>query len=480
MRQIQGLIVDEEAQLRYALKIIDDNGSGLCFSVRGKVLTGVLTDGDVRRHLLAGGGLDIPVKCVTKKTFVALPISTDDRIVRKALSDRVRMIPLVNDSGEIIDIADFRRTHNIPVLEPDLSGNELMYVTECISSNWISSQGSYVTRFESLFSKMHNDRVAVAVSNGTTALHLALEALGVGPGDEVIVPDVTFAASINAILYCRAVPVICEIDEKSWCIDVDEAEKLISSKTKAIMPVHLYGQVCDFARLTALCRNYNLLMIEDCAEALGSTWNNAPVGVFGDAATFSFFGNKTISTGEGGMVLYRHEDVAARARVLRDHGMTPGNRYWHEVVGYNYRLTNIQSAIGVAQLERFDQILARKISIFERYNSALKDVKGISQLPFVRPNGTHSNWLYTVLLDRTINRDSVIRKLKELGVETRPVFYQLSSLPPYRKFSASKSLMASHLVSSQGLSLPTSSTLTLDELQYVVRSLAGVLGDFAV
>ena len=275
----------------------------------------------------------------------------------------------------------------------------------------------------------------MAVSNGTVALHLALVALGVGPGDEVIVPNLTFAASANAVIHAGASPVFCEIDPCTWCIDPNEVKRLVGPKTKAIMPVHLYGQPCDMDALQEICAENNLLMIEDAAEALGSEWKKHRVGTFGDAATFSFFGNKTISTGEGGMILFKDSHVASKAQILRDHGMSIERRYWHEIIGYNYRLTNMQAALGVAQMERLPQILKAKIRISEYYSNRLKTVEGISLLPSLNQDIVHSNWLYGIVLDDCLNRDLISCSLLEQGIETRPFFYPLSEMPPYEKFS---------------------------------------------
>jgi perosamine synthetase len=377
---------------------------------------------------------------------------------------------LVDDKGCLVDVADPQGNFRISVLEPSMQGNELNYVSECIRTNWISSQGRFVNKFEKVFEEFHAGTHALAVSNGTVALHLALIALGIGPDDEVIVPNLTFAASINAVIHAGAHPVLCEVDQDTWCIDPREAEKLVSPKTKAIMPVHLYGHPCDMDSLKVICDKHNLLMIEDSAEALGSEWMEQKVGTFGDASTFSFFGNKTISTGEGGMILFRNLDVAKKARVLRDHGMSKSRRYWHDSVGYNYRLTNIQAAIGVAQMEKFSQIVQKKIRISEFYNSSLEGTEGIVKMPSKPKDSLHSNWLFGILLDARINIVNLSSELLALGIETRPFFFPLNSMPPYIDYKKSESLSNSIWLSEHGLSLPTSVDLTDGELQFITRS----------
>ena len=365
-------LVSPDNTLRECMEVIDVHAKKISFVLENGILVGVVTDGDLRRALLNKSILDDSVRSVMNTNFISFPIGTDSKIIREKFSKRISHIPLVDDKGSLVDVADPNGNFRISVLKPSLKGNELNYVTECIESSWISSQGKYVTKFEKAFEEAHPGTHAIAVSNGTVALHLGLIALGVKPEDEVIVPNLTFAASANAVINAGAKPVFCEIDRKTWCIQPDELRRLVSPKTKAIMPVHLYGQPCDMDSLKEICAEFDLLMIEDSAEALGSEWKGQKVGTFGDASTFSFFGNKTISTGEGGMILFSDPKVAEKARILRDHGMSKNKRYWHDVVGYNYRLTNIQAAIGVAQMEKFQEILSKKLRIAAFYESALE------------------------------------------------------------------------------------------------------------
>ena len=464
-------IVHPNYTLKECMMVIDSHAKNISFVLENGILVGVVTDGDIRRALLNNSSLEDAVDSVMNKQFVSFPVKTDSKTVRERFSKRIRHIPLLDDEGSLVDVADPRGNFRISVLEPSLKGNELDYVTECIESNWISSQGKFVTQFEKVFEEFHSGTHALAVSNGTVALHLALVALGVGPGDEVIVPNLTFAASANAVIHAGASPVFCEIDSSTWCIDPNEVKRLVGPKTKAIMPVHLYGQPCDMDALKEICAENNLLMIEDAAEALGSEWKERRVGTFGDAATFSFFGNKTISTGEGGMIIFKDPLNAEKARVLRDHGMSKQKRYWHENVGYNYRLTNLQAAIGVAQMEKAQKIIDKKLAIFRIYNSLLKQVAGIRQLPS-QTNGTlHSNWLYGIILDPMINRNDLCEELLAQGIETRPFFYGLHRMPPYEHFKRSRSLKFSENISRNGLSLPTSVNLTNENLVTITNSL---------
>ena len=467
-------IVEPNQSIKECMVIIDKFAKGISYIADKEILEGICTDGDIRRALLDGASLEDPISSIMNKDFVSFNINTESKVIRERFSNRIRHIPLIDDAGVLLDIADPQGNYRISVLEPLMQGNELKYVTECIETNWISSQGRFVNQFEMIFEDFHNGTNALAVSNGTVALHLALISLGVGSGDEVIVPDITFAACANAVIYTGASPVFCEIDPDTWCIDTNEAKKLITASTKAIMAVHLYGQPCNMDSIKLLCDESNLLMVEDCAEALGSEWKGKKVGTFGDAATFSFFGNKTISTGEGGMILFKNSKIADRARTFRDHGMSKAKRYWHDIIGYNYRLTNIQAAIGVAQMEKFNDILEKKLKICSFYDSFLNGVNGIKKLPSNPIGSIHSNWLYGVVLDEKIDREKVGLELQTLGIETRPFFYSLSEMPPYRKFAKVHNKIAKK-VSENGLSLPSSVSLSIDQLNSTLECLISAI-----
>lgn len=467
--------ISKSKSIRESLEVIDFYAKSICYILESKKLVGIATDGDIRRALIAGASLDDPIGDIMNKNFISFHVGTDSKIIRERFSNRIRHIPIVDENGHFVDVADPLGNFRISVLEPFMHGNELKYVTECIETNWISSQGKFVNQFEKIFEDYHNETHALAVSNGTVALHLALVSLGVGPGDEVIIPDLTFAASANAVIHTGATPVFCEIDPVSWCIDPTEIKQLIGPRTKAIMPVHLYGQPCEMNTIQSLCNEEGLLLIEDCAEALGSEWKGQKVGTFGDASTFSFFGNKTISTGEGGMVLFKDSKIANEARIMRDHGMSPQKRYWHDVIGFNYRLTNLQSAIGVAQMEKFTDILEKKLSIYHVYKSSLNGVLGIEKMPEDIPDSLHSNWLFGLILNDCLDRDDIMRELLNYGVETRPFFYSLHEMPPFESFKCSSELKWSKSISSKGLSLPTSTTLNTEDLNSIIGSLIQIL-----
>lgn len=471
MSQLNKFLVEIDSTIKEALILINKNSLGVCFVTSEKKLVGVLTDGDIRRALINNVNLSDSVENAMNKNYIAMDIESSSKEVRKKISNRIRVIPLINSKGEIVDVSNINKTHSIPLMEPILSKKESEYVNDCLDTGWISSKGKYVDRFEQKFEHLHPGMHAVAVSNGTVALQLAMLTMGISDGDEVIVPNITFAASVNAIIHCGASPILCEVDPISWCIDPHEIQKLISPKTKAIMPVHLYGQVCNMDQITNLSKEFNLFIIEDCAEALGSEWKKQNVGTFGDAATFSFFGNKTITTGEGGMVLFRTKEMSAHAKILRDHGMNPDKRYWHDLIGYNFRLTNVQAAIGVAQLEKLKDIVHKKIHIGKSYTKLLRNHELIEQVPENYVAVKNSYWIFSFLLKHKINRDEIIKKLLEFGVETRPVFYPLHEMPPYQNLKKSKSLKNSINISRYGLSLPSATSLTDVNIKYIVYCL---------
>ncbi|MFN6036854.1 MAG: aminotransferase class I/II-fold pyridoxal phosphate-dependent enzyme [Bacteroidota bacterium] len=474
---IQEMLVKAQDSIKTGLKVIDQNAQGTCFVVSDeKKLVGVVTDGDIRRALISGKNLESPISEIMEKDFTSLPIETPIDIIQSKISEKIRHIPLVDGNNVPVDYACYSRAHRIPVMTPLLNGNELAYVTECIKTGWISSQGSFVKKFEKNFGEYTGCQNALAVSNGTVAIHLALEALGVGPGDEIIVPDITFAASINAVIYCGATPVLADVDPETWTLSATEIESLITPKTKGIMPVHLYGHPCDMDPIMELAKKHHLLVIEDCAEALGTLYKGKHVGTFGDAGTFSFFGNKTITTGEGGMVIFRDEKILNHATVLRDHGMSKTKRYWHEFIGFNYRLTNLQAAIGVAQMERLDDFVNAKRNIASVYDSGLKKLDGIT-IPPNKDWAYNGYWLYTFLVDENfgVSRDELIDKMMKNGVETRPLFFPLHVMPPYQIYIRSgQKFPVSERLSKYGISLPSSVNIEASEQAKILDFIHGI------
>ncbi len=358
----------------------------------------------------------------------------------------------------------------IPVYRPDLSGNERRYVLECLDTTWISSLGGFIERFEAAVRAATGAEHAIGLCNGTVALHLALHCLGVGPGDEVIVPTFTYIASVNTIAQTGATPVFADCREGDWLLDPADAAARVSPRTKAILPVHLYGAACDMRALGALAQRRGLGVVEDCAEAFGTTLDGRHVGTFGDVGTFSFFGNKTITTGEGGMVISQDGALAERMRIVRGQGQSPTRRYWHEVLGFNYRMTNIVAAIGLAQIERLDAVLARKRAVAARYQALLRGLPVAFQRPMEGVESSH--WLVTVLLPPGADRDAVQRDMAARGVDTRPVFFCAHEMPMYAK---GERFPVAEDIAARGLSLPSYPTLEDADLDRVADALGAAL-----
>jgi len=348
-----------------------------------------------------------------------------------------------------------------------------------MSTTWISSAGRFIGEFETAFARFCDVRHAVATNNGTTALHLALVALGVGPGDEVIVPSLTYVATANVVRYCGATPVFVDNDVATFNLDPVDVAAKISARTKGIIPVHLYGHSADLDPILDLAKLHNLFVLEDAAEAVGARYKGRIIGGHSTCAAFSFFGNKIITTGEGGMVTTNNDAIAERLRLFRGQGMDPERRYWFPVVGYNYRMTNIEAAIGLAQLECADQHLARRKILAKDYDRLLSPLANRIQLPSVKPWADHVYWMYTILLRENVpkQRDDVMRDLDQFGIETRPVFYPMHILPPYRDVARGP-FPGADFCSSRGINLPTHEMLTPHDLDRIVFALEASLSSF--
>jgi perosamine synthetase len=352
--------------------------------------------------------------------------------------------------------------YKIPVYKPFLNGNEKEYVNKCLDEKWISSRGQFIEKFEISFSKYINVKYSTSVSNGTVALHLALKALDIGFGDEVIAPTFTYVASINAIQIAGAKPVFVDCLEDSWNIDYKQITSKINHRTKAIMVVHMYGLSCNMDEILKICKKYNLYLIEDAAEAFGSFYKSKHVGTFGDISTFSFFGNKTITTGEGGMISTNNINIINRCKYLKSQAVSIDKEYWHDEIGYNYRMTNICAAIGTAQLESRDVILQKKNLIATWYKKKLKGLPLNFQLE--NSNFINSHWLVCILLNDDKYRNSLRDFLSKEGVETRPFFYPVHIMPA---FKTAESFPISESISKRGINLPSYPSITNSQVTHI-------------
>lgn len=480
---LESLLLELPISFHDALEAINANTLGIVFFVDGdRKLIGALTDGDARRDLLAGALLSDLItedSNFFNKTPRSLPVDCHISEIWKLFEQQARCIPLLDADQRVVDYSTHSRVRQFMVLEPDIGSQEKSNVIECVTTGWISSQGRFIGVFEKAFSDYLGGGHAIAVSNGTVALQLALTTLGIGRGDEVIVPNFTFGASINAIIHAGATPVLADVSDDTWTIDLEDFQERITPRTKAVMPVHIYGQPARMDEIMTIAAARGLLVIEDCAEALGASYKERRVGLDGDATCFSFFANKTITTGEGGMVVFKDEAAAKRSRVLRDHGMNPQKRYWHDYAGFNFRMTNMQAAIGVGQMERIDLLLDRKRSIFQKYDALLSEQDSISLLP-KNDWSENSYWLYTIILNSYASdvRDQLITNLGYRGIDARPGFYPMHLMNPYKRYGRGTYPVSSRL-SANSISLPSSFGLSDDEIGHIVETLVDELSNFA-
>lgn len=375
----------------------------------------------------------------------------------------------------------------IPVNEPLIDGLELAFVTDCVKSGWISSAGNYLARFETGWAQYCNQSHGVAVANGTAALQIAVRALNIGPGDEVVMPTFTIISCALAVVEAGATPVLVDADPLTWCIDAEQIEEKISPRTKAIMVVHIYGHPADMTKVMALARKYGLAVIEDAAEAHGAeccvedpqagrSWQRC--GSFGTVSTFSFYANKIITTGEGGMVLTSDEGVAQRCRALRNLCFESSRRFLHHELSGNYRLTNMQAALGVAQLDRIDSILESKRWLGATYGRLLRDVAGV-RLPCIKPWARHVFWMYGIVIDEVTGLDAAALavRLLEQGVETRPFFLGMHQQPALqeRGLFHGENYPIAERIAQQGLYLPSGLAITEQQMHRVGEALRAAI-----
>lgn len=367
----------------------------------------------------------------------------------------------------------------IPVNEPLLDGNEKKYLLECIDTGWISSEGPFIKRFEEEFAANVGRRHAVAVANGSLALDAAVYALGLQKGDEVLLPSFTIISCAAAIVRAGAVPVAIDAEASSWNMNPNEIERSITKKTKAIMVVHIYGLPCDMKPILALAQKYGLKIIEDSAEMHGQTYSGLPCGSFGDISIFSFYPNKHITTGEGGMIVTDSDELAERCRQLRNLCFIPGRRFVHEELGWNMRMTNLQAALGVAQLERLPFFVEKKRSMGQMYTELLKDVPGL-QLPLTQTSfAKNIYWVYGIVLDDSFDfdADEAMRRLGEAGVGTRPFFWPMHEQPVLLRMGYFKDAMCpvAERIARRGFYIPSGMALTEAQIRNVAEVVREVI-----
>jgi perosamine synthetase len=362
----------------------------------------------------------------------------------------------------------------IPISKPSITEKEISYVTDAIKNGWGSSCYDYIYRFQDKFKNYLKSKFCIATSSCTGAMHLALLSIGITDGDEVICPDITWIASVSPITYLNATPIFVDVDKKNWCIDPDRIEKAITNKTKAIIAVHLYGNVCDMDRIMNIAKRHNLYVIEDAAEGLGSVYKGKKCGSIGDIGVFSFHGTKTMTTGEGGALVTNNEFIFKNASVLNEHGRDSNlnKTFWMEKIGYKYKISNLQAALGFAQLERIDELVSRKREIFFNYQNLLKNVDDI-EMNYEDEFMINSFWMPTILIGENynFNREHLFNSFKENNIDSRPFFFPLSSLPMFKK----KNNINSYQIYNRAFNLPSFHDITNEQQKNVIDVLISFL-----
>jgi len=381
------------------------------------------------------------------------------------LDNGIKLIPIVSEENEVLDIIDVMSIIRIPIHDPRLVGNEMKYLINCIETNWISSQGSFVDEFEKLFSKLHESSYATTTSSGTAALELAFKAIKSKKNGYVLVPDLTFGATINAVINAGLTPLICPIKKDDFSIDLSNISTEILENTAAICVVHLYGSAVSMEHIIRLKKKYNFFVVEDCAEALGSNLNGKRVGTFGDIATFSFFGNKLITTGEGGMLITKNKNLYEFVNLVKNHGMSSKKRYWHEVVGTNARMTNVQAAIGLGQLENLGSVVQKKRDIHNVYFERLQNLKEKLSVWHEYSNIYSSYWLNLIIFKDKKYIKVLIREADKRQIDLRRCFYPMHTQPAFNKYSEKDfDYSESKFLSNNLVCLPSGINLQSDQI----------------
>ncbi len=467
-------LIEINSTIAEALMILNLEDMGYLFLHDDMRLIASLTDGDVRRAMLKGKSLNSSLLEIANTKPVSIRQGYEQKDLYKLFKNGVSHVPIVDSEGRIVGIANQTYLGVIPISEPYLGEREIQLVNEALKSNWISSAGSYVTQFEGMFCEYIGANYALAVSNGTQALALTLSALGVKPGDEVLVPVLTFGATANAVIQVGARPVFVDIDSTNLGIDPARVKEAITSNTTAIILVHLYGKPAAFAEIQQICIEHNLFLIEDCAEAIGTISDKQHVGSKSDAGTFSFYANKTITTGEGGMVTFIDKSVYEKAKLIRSHGFDPSRRYWHKTWGTNMRMTNLQAAIGVGQTERIQQKVAKKNSLADTYKKLFFESANSNVILYPEiESGLDSHWLYVIKLARPELLEELTRYLTSNRIETRRFFSPLYNQPAFEEYvqEGSNFPVADELYRNS-LCLPSFDQMTNEQVAFIVRTIS--------
>ena len=364
----------------------------------------------------------------------------------------------------------------ISIAVPVFNGNEKKYLNECIDTGWVSANGRFLNDFQEQFAKFCGSKYALACSNGTVTLHLILKALGIGAGDEVIMPTLTYVATANAVVECGATPVFVDSDINTWNVDPSKIEAAITPRTKAIIPVHLYGLSCDMTAIMSISKRFCIPVVEDAAEAHGAKWDGKYVGSIGKVGSFSFFGNKIITSGEGGAIVTDDDDLYNRMKLLRSQGVDSSKRYWHVARAYNYRMTNMQAAVGLGQLENIEWHIAQRRRVAEEYKKQFAEkLSGYVTIQKVDNVENHVYWMSSIMLTDKVkkSRDQVMKEMEQCNIEMRPVFYPMHVMPPYKDTTVN--CPVAEKLSAHGINLPSHALMDNEKITYVVDCLQKII-----
>lgn len=467
-------ILELSESLSSAMDAMNESGRPFCLVTEENHIVGIISDGDLRRYLRGGGSVSDAAEKAMVRDFHSLRPEAEPEEIQQALRDYT-FVPVLDARSSLVYVATRDRPHRIPLAEPSIDQSEETKLLECFRSGWISSRSPFVKEFEVSFSTYIGAREGLCVSNGTVAIEMALRALGIGANDEVIVPDLTFGATANAVLNVGASPQFIDITDDDWGIDPEHLDNCFSPRTKAVIVVHLYGAPARIEEIRQWCDDRNVLLIEDCAEAIGTRIGGEHVGTVGDAGTFSFFANKTITTGEGGYVTFRDDRHTDAAKLIRDHGLAPrsGEHYWHEVQGGNMRMTGLQAALGIAQLEKVDDIVETKRRLAQRFTEYLPANSPIT----IRgdfPSAINSHWLVVGVMSDELSdrRVELLQHLGMLGVETRLGFQPLHRMPAFAPYvSRELAFVNSSAISKKILCLPSGAKVSSSQVRSVVNAI---------
>ncbi len=481
-KKVDSIILRENNTGKEAMERINETGLRVILVVdNNKKLLGIVTDGDIRRAILSRKGDSTLLKDIMiPNPIIAQENSPATEILETMLKEGIQEIPIVDGAGIVVNIALLSELKTIPLSSPDITHKEVEVINHVLTTPFLSI-GPEIKKFEQLVANYIGVKYAVAVNSGTSGLHLCIRSLDIKDGDEVITTPFSFIASSNCALFERAKPVFVDIDEKTLNIDVSKIEEKITSRTKAILPVHVFGQPCEMDKIMEIAKKYNLAIIEDACEAIGAEYKGRKAGTFGDAGVFAFYPNKQITTAEGGMIVTNNEKIAKLCQSMRNQGRDENsNSLRHEILGYNYRMIEMSAALGVAQMERIDEILNKRRAVADLYTQKLKKIEGI-KVPYIAPDVKMSWFVYVIRLDENIflsgDRDRIMQKLREKGISCKSYFPPIHLEPFYvSMFGYRKgNFPIAESVANSTIALPFYNNITEMQIDYICEELEATI-----